>query len=85
MPERTNTPDRIETTEKGHVVRHVTLKRYCDRDHILGDATDAEIEAAIAGQPMPDVTRECRHCTPAPTSSAPLAERKAAALANRTA
>ena len=78
---RTNTPDRIETTEQGHTVRHVTHKWYCDRDHLLDDATDAEIQAAIEGRPLPDVNGECTHCAPATGSSAPLSERKAAALA----
>lgn len=58
------TADRTETTADGRTITTATIKRYCDRDHVVGDASDAEIEAAIAGRPMPDVTAECRQCTP---------------------
>ena len=64
MQRRTITPDRTDTTEDGRTVTVVTTKRYCDHDHLIGDATTEEIQAAIEGRPLPDVSGECRECTP---------------------
>ncbi|MFJ3097386.1 hypothetical protein [Streptomyces hydrogenans] len=64
MQRRTITPDHTETTDDGRTITVVTTKRYCDRDHLLGDATDAEIQAAIDGRPLPDVSSECHECEP---------------------
>lgn len=38
----------------------ITVHRYCDscgRD--VGDASQEELEAAVAGVPLPDISREC--------------------------
>jgi hypothetical protein len=53
---RTFTPPR--ETESGGT--RITVHRHCDscgRD--IGDATREELEAAIAGAPLPDVAAEC--------------------------
>lgn len=51
----------------------LTLKRACNGcGDLLGDATDLEIAAAIAGDPLPDTTIECG-CTPVDVCSRCLA------------
>lgn len=42
------------------------VKRACNGcGNTLGDATDAELDAAMAGRELPDVRGECPSCTPA--------------------
>lgn len=58
---RPNTPDRINPDGS----RTITQKRACNGcGALLGDVTDQEMSAAIAGGPMPDVRRECPACAP---------------------
>lgn len=55
------TPD--ERTKRGGTRVHV--KRCCNGcGATIGDITDAELEAAIEGRRLPDVTGECPVCTP---------------------
>jgi hypothetical protein len=52
---RPRTPD--EKTETGTRLR---VKRYCNGcASDLGDVREDELAAAVAGSPLPDVTREC--------------------------
>lgn len=45
--------------------RRIRVKRACNGCGIaVGDATDAELEAAIFGEPLPDVRGECITCAP---------------------
>lgn len=60
---RPNTPDTIreEPGPEGNVrrIRTIRVKRICDAcDEPIGDATEAEIEAALAGLPLPSVAAE---------------------------
>ncbi|WP_128378513.1 hypothetical protein [Streptomyces cavernae] len=58
-PTGSNTPAR-PLTSGGRAVR---VKRACNGcGHTIGDATDAEIEACIAGTPLPDNRDQCPHC-----------------------
>lgn len=58
---RTDTPDRVNADGS----KTVTTKRACNGcGELLGDITKAEMNAAIAGRPMPDVRRECAACAP---------------------
>lgn len=60
---RTNTPP--EVLPDGGT--RMTMKRACNGCHqTIGDATDAELDAAIDGRPLPDVTGECPTCSAAP-------------------
>lgn len=44
-----------------------TVQRRCNGcGQAIGDVTDAEMAAAVAGTPLPDVTAECPFCTPDP-------------------
>lgn len=53
---RPNTPDRVLPGGG----RRITVKRCCNGcDRELGDATEAEITAAISGARLPDVRKEC--------------------------
>lgn len=59
-----------------HDVRHpdgsltITMKRACNGcDALIGDATEAEIDAAVASLPLPDVTGECPACTTAASTA----------------
>lgn len=55
MSGRPSTPPRVEGT-----TTTITVKRCCSScGRELGDATDAELDAAIEGRPLPDVTAEC--------------------------
>lgn len=55
------TPDR--TNDDGSTT--ITSKRACNGcGALLGDITDHEMSAAIAGRPLPDVRRECPDCAP---------------------
>lgn len=49
------TPDQI----KPDGGRTITVKRVCECGNVLGDATEAELELAVAGYAMPDVRQEC--------------------------
>lgn len=63
---RTDTPDRINSSGS----RTITTKRACNGcGQLLGDITNEEMAAAIAGRPLPDVRRECPAC--GPTAPAP--------------
>lgn len=43
----------------------ITMKRCCNGcGNPIGDVTDAEIDASIAGLRLPDVRDECPTCTP---------------------
>lgn len=43
----------------------VTIQRCCNGCGLsLGDVTDAEVELAIGGLPLPDVRKECPACRP---------------------
>ncbi|NED75308.1 hypothetical protein G3I51_23895 [Streptomyces sp. SID9944] len=56
---RTNTPDRINPDGS----RTIKMKRACNGcGDLLGNITDHEMAAAIAGLPLPDVRRECPNC-----------------------
>lgn len=52
---RPSTPPR--RTETGSTI--LTVKRVCPCGRELGDATDAELDAAVDGRPLPDVRDEC--------------------------
>lgn len=57
---RTHTPPR--TTESGSTI--IKVQRACNGCHrSLGDATDIELDAAMNGEPLPDVRAECG-CAP---------------------
>lgn len=50
------TPDHVDLTG----ITRVTVKRSCNGcGSTLGDATTTELDAAIDGAPLPDVTLEC--------------------------
>lgn len=54
--QRPSTPD--ETLPDGS--RRCRVKRCCNGcGRVLGDVTEAEIDAAVAGIPLPDVRDEC--------------------------
>jgi hypothetical protein len=56
----TAVPDR-PLTAAGAAVR---VRRACNGcGNLLGDATDAEIEACVTGRPLPDVRDQCPTCT----------------------
>jgi hypothetical protein len=58
---RTNTPDRINADGS----RTITTKRACNGcGELIGDITEQEMNAAIAGHQLPDVRRECPTCGP---------------------
>lgn len=69
------TPPVEVTTEDGQPATRVTVKRSCngcgDR---LGDATEAEFDAAVAGLPLPDVRDECPRCSGTGRHAAALQE-----------
>jgi hypothetical protein len=45
--------------------RTIHLKRACNGcGALIGDVTDDEMDAAVDGRPLPDVTGECPVCTP---------------------
>lgn len=53
---RPDTPDRIDPD--GWTRIHV--KRCCNGcGRVLGDVLDSELDAGIAGRPLPDVRQEC--------------------------
>lgn len=60
---RTNTPDEV-TTKTGpdgttRTSRKIRVKRSCDGcGESLGDITEAELDAAVAGRPLPSVASE---------------------------
>jgi hypothetical protein len=59
---RLNTPD-IRHQDGSRTI--LCIKRHCNGcDALLGDSTEAEVDAAIAGVPLPDVRGECPICTP---------------------
>lgn len=60
---RTNTPDviTVKPGPNGTVrrTRKVTVKRCCDAcGQPIGDVTEAEMEAAVRGRPLPSVAAE---------------------------
>lgn len=58
---RPNTPDRINDDGS----RTITSKRACNGcGQLLGDVSRLETALAIAGQPLPDVRKECTACGP---------------------
>lgn len=60
---RTFTPDRVETKDDGRTTTTITTKRVCNGcGEFVGDVTDAEMDCAIDGRPLPDVRGECAHC-----------------------
>jgi hypothetical protein len=62
---RPDTPDRISSDG----VTTITVKRACNVcGRRLGDATDAELDAAMFGAPLPDVRDECG-CLPVGSDS----------------
>ncbi|MGW0821797.1 hypothetical protein [Streptomyces sp. NPDC002845] len=62
---RTHTPDQVTTDADGRKTTIVTTKRACNGcGELVGDITEAEMTAAIAGRPLPDVRRECPTCAP---------------------
>lgn len=64
-PIRNNTPDRRTVNAEGRTVTTMTTKRACNGcGQLLGDITDSEMNAAIAGRPLPDVRKECPNCGP---------------------
>lgn len=64
---RPNTPDRVNPDGS----RTVTMKRACNGcGNSIGDVTDAEIEAGVNGEPLPDVRGECPDCSGAVQPSA---------------
>ena len=55
MSERTWT---LDTVDGGH--RTIRVKRCCENCHRpVGDVTDAEMDAAVVGTPLPSVVDEC--------------------------
>jgi hypothetical protein len=62
---RTFTPDRVVTQADGRTITTITTKRVCNGcGEFVGDVTDAEMDCAIDGRPLPDVRSECEHCAP---------------------
>lgn len=62
---RTNTPDRITVHPDGRKTTTITTKRACNGcSTLLGDVTELEVRAAIAGRPLPDARTECPNCRP---------------------
>lgn len=62
---RTNTPDVVTVDADGFKRTTMTVKRACNGcSQYLGDVTDAEINRAVAGLPLPDVRAECARCAP---------------------
>ncbi|SES04301.1 hypothetical protein [Streptomyces qinglanensis] len=58
---RPNTPDRVNSDGS----KTITTKRACNGcGDLIGDLTDSEFTAAVAGRPLPDVRRECTTCGP---------------------
>ncbi|MFJ5151418.1 hypothetical protein ACIQCF_07485 [Streptomyces sp. NPDC088353] len=71
-PTRPSTPDQINPDGS----KTITTKRACNGcGQLLGDITDAEMEAAIHGRPLPDVRQECPACAPTapPPACQPMA------------
>jgi hypothetical protein len=55
-------PDTPPRYEGGKTI--VTNKRSCNGcGQVLGDATEAELEAAVNGRPLPDARKDCLHCS----------------------
>lgn len=65
MNARTFTPDEVTVDEQGHRHSRITMKRVCNGcGEYVGDVTDAEMDCAVEGRPLPDVRGECEHCAP---------------------
>lgn len=65
MSTRTFTPDVETVNADGHRVTTMHLKQACNGcGHLLGDATDEEVDRAIAGTRALDVRAECPNCAP---------------------
>jgi hypothetical protein len=58
---RPRTPDLIRYDDAGNETsRTVTMQRACNGcGRRIGDVTEAELDAAVAGRPLPDVREEC--------------------------
>jgi hypothetical protein len=60
MPPRTNTPDRVTTTDEGREATTFTLKRACNGcGQHLGDLDNRDIDD---NSNITDVRAECEHC-----------------------
>ena len=58
------TPAKQVTTDDGRTVTRFIVKRSCNGcGDDIGDVTKAEMDAAVAGRPLPDVRDECPRCT----------------------
>jgi hypothetical protein len=65
MTVRTHTPDRITVDADGRTTTTIKVQRACNGcSQMLGDITEQEMNAAIAGLPQGDVRTECEHCKP---------------------
>lgn len=59
------------TVRLSPTTRRITMKRCCNGcGREIGDVNDAEMDAAMAGLPLPDVRDECG-CSSAPQEGAP--------------
>ncbi len=57
---RPTTPEQRYQAEDGHWVTRLTVQRVCNGcGRALGDATEHELDCAVAGMPLPDVREEC--------------------------
>jgi len=65
MTTRTFTPDEVTVNEDGHKRTTIHMKRACNGcGQDVGDVTDAELDCAVDGRPLPDVRGECDNCRP---------------------
>lgn len=69
VAERLDTPPTHHTDTDGRTYEQRFIKRACNGCGTeLGDAHQAEIDAAVVGQPLPDVRGECPVCDVAGTT-----------------
>jgi hypothetical protein len=58
---RADTPDRVNADGS----KTISMKRCCNGcGNELGDVTELEVRAAMAGRPLPDARGECVNCSP---------------------
>jgi hypothetical protein len=77
---RKSTPDQVNGTR-----RTIRVQRCCNGcGKPIGDADEADMNAAVAGLPLPDVRDECSTCTPSvpPATSNPDNDPLTTALAD---